>query len=230
MDEDALPRKGPLRIEGALLQEMARLVTKTTLSYREIGERLGVSASRVQSRVRREGWSRPSQDNCATLAAATDPDRRRRGFTERMWRIAEHHLGQLEQEQQERPQGLATREMIGLVQAVDKLTTLTERENSGGSRKSAATAKDIGDRDFANIQPLDGVPPEQFTFRGPDEPPRNLSELSQDLDIHLQHILAQRGTFLPQAEAETGSATITSLRNLAMIADVWEQKRAKSDN
>lgn len=231
MSTTPTPRRPPARLEGAVLQDMARLVTQTTLTCAKISRRLGIAPSTVRRHIVKEGWSRPETDDVSALAAIRDPELRRRGFAERMWRIAEYRLGKLEREQLEadkdgRSQGLVAREMIGLVQAVDKLSSLVDGGNPR-SRKSKADTSDEG-HGYDGIQPVQGISPHRFVFRMTTAPAREPDLLADHLEQTLQDILSEQGDTAAVPDADVQALTLTTMRDLAGIADIWQARQAAS--
>ncbi len=99
----ALPRRG-LPHPASTIDQVRDLVHQTTLSYREIARRTGVSAATISRRARANGWYRP---------ASTFPDEhytpegrrilRRRALAELLMRQAERHAEQLAWDPQVKP-------------------------------------------------------------------------------------------------------------------------------
>lgn len=91
----ARPRHRPYA--ASTLDKIRDLVQGTTLSYREIGARTGVSAATVSRHARRGRWLRP--DTGFAAEHYTEEGRRilrRRAFAERLMRQAERHVFDLE--------------------------------------------------------------------------------------------------------------------------------------
>ena len=83
------PAPGPRSIRDKLtderVEELREWVEGSHLSYRRIGEALGVSPATISRYAVQEGWRRPA------AALPVGPGSRRERLTEKLWRLTERH-------------------------------------------------------------------------------------------------------------------------------------------
>jgi hypothetical protein len=145
-------------------------VEGSTLSFKRLGERLGVSASTLSRYAAQGGWRRPpgAADSARVERPNPAPERRRRAtrsvpgerrqeITEKLWRLAERHAEEL----QHQPIAHAQR-------ALQPLARLT---------------RTLGEMDKHAHPPL---PPGQYEID--NQPRRSLHELRDELLAHLERI------------------------------------------
>src|SRR5919112_2630752 len=73
------------------VEELREWVEGSHLSYRRIGEAMGVSPATISRYAVQEGWRRP-----AAAALPVGPGSRRERLTEKLWRLTERHAQALE--------------------------------------------------------------------------------------------------------------------------------------
>ena len=139
--------------------EMRGMVEGTALSFRRIGEAMGLSASTVSRYATEGGWQRPP----GAAPSRPGPADQRKRITEKLWRLAERHAEELE----DQPIEVAQR-------ALQPLARLT---------------RTLGEMDKHAHPPL---PPSEYEIDAP-KPRRSLAELRDELAAHLERIEREEG-------------------------------------
>ncbi|MBF9195524.1 hypothetical protein [Microvirga terrestris] len=150
------------------IAELREWVEGSTLSFKRLGEALGVSASTLSRYATEGGWRRPPGAAAPTRSAKLKPERRRKAppsvtgerrqeLTDKLWRLAERHAEELEHQ----PIAHAQR-------ALQPLARLT---------------RTLGEMDKHARPPL---PPGQYEID--NQPRRSLHELRDELVAHLERI------------------------------------------
>ena len=152
------------------IAELREWVEGSTVSFKRLGETLGVSASTLSRYATEGGWRRPPGAATPTRGGKRkpEPERRRKAprpvsgerrqeLTEKLWRLAERHAEELEHQ----PIAHAQR-------ALQPLARLT---------------RTLGEMDKHAHPPL---PPGQYEID--NQPRRSLHELRAELAAHLERI------------------------------------------
>ncbi|WP_152569002.1 hypothetical protein [Microvirga sp. BSC39] len=152
------------------IAELREWVEGSTVSFKRLGEALGVSASTLSRYAAQGGWQRPRGAAAAARIERPNPEperrrkapspvpgERRQELTEKLWRLAERHAEELEHQP-----------IVHAHRALQPLARLT---------------RTLGEMDKHADPPL---PPGQYEID--NQPRRSLHELRDELVAHLERI------------------------------------------
>ena len=147
------------KLKPEQVARMQELVEGTDWPYRRIAAELGLALATVGRYVAEGGWQRPPAQAPSPAAAS----RSRQRLTQTLWRLAERHAEELE----DQPLAVTQR-------ALQPLARLT---------------RTLGEMDKHAHAPL----PEPDPYAEPPKPRRSLHELRDELAAHLERIQREEG-------------------------------------